>query len=289
MSCTGATVSPLYFAGKERDAETGLDYFGARYNASNLGRFVTPDWSAKVEPVPYAELGSPQSLNLYVYALDSPVTHADMGGHAATCEIGDGSHCNITLNQITQDVNFYNKGGRVVSTVRVTTDITTVTNSKTGAVVSVGASATAANVSGLKFSASQLEVIGSTVGAVQQAGASMSLGPDPTQLLTAITARESTLGVLAPVNPLQLSCSSGACANGDRAHNIQSALNVLQTLGGPSDYNPAATYGRYNGVPDAVQRAENVQSFMRIYNSMTQSVWSWSPTVPSPPLPPGLQ
>jgi RHS repeat-associated protein len=29
--------------GKERDAETGLDNFGARYNASNLGRFMTPD------------------------------------------------------------------------------------------------------------------------------------------------------------------------------------------------------------------------------------------------------
>jgi RHS repeat-associated protein len=31
------------FTGKERDTETGLDYFGARYNASNMGRFMTPD------------------------------------------------------------------------------------------------------------------------------------------------------------------------------------------------------------------------------------------------------
>ncbi|HWR35385.1 MAG TPA: RHS repeat-associated core domain-containing protein [Clostridia bacterium] len=29
--------------GKERDSETGLDYFGARYYGSNTGRFMTPD------------------------------------------------------------------------------------------------------------------------------------------------------------------------------------------------------------------------------------------------------
>jgi RHS repeat-associated protein len=35
------------FTGKERDAESGLDNFGARYDASSLGRFMTPDWAAK--------------------------------------------------------------------------------------------------------------------------------------------------------------------------------------------------------------------------------------------------
>jgi RHS repeat-associated protein len=35
--------SPNHFTGKERDAETNLDNFGARYNASNLGRFMSPD------------------------------------------------------------------------------------------------------------------------------------------------------------------------------------------------------------------------------------------------------
>ena len=37
----------------------------ARYYAENDARFMSPDWSAKVEPVPYAKLGDPQSLNLY--------------------------------------------------------------------------------------------------------------------------------------------------------------------------------------------------------------------------------
>jgi RHS repeat-associated protein len=31
------------FTGKERDAETGLDYFGARYLSSAQGRFTSPD------------------------------------------------------------------------------------------------------------------------------------------------------------------------------------------------------------------------------------------------------
>ncbi len=81
MNCTAGGISPLYFTGKQRDTETGLDYFGARYNASNLGRFMTPDWSAKVEPVPYAKLADPQSLNLYTYVLDNPVTLTDADGH----------------------------------------------------------------------------------------------------------------------------------------------------------------------------------------------------------------
>src|SRR5262249_10024968 len=53
------------FSGKEHDQETGNDYFGARFYAPAHGRFLTPDWSATPIPVPYAQLSSPQSLNLY--------------------------------------------------------------------------------------------------------------------------------------------------------------------------------------------------------------------------------
>ena len=31
--------------GKERDAESGNDYFGARYYSSAMGRFMSPDWT----------------------------------------------------------------------------------------------------------------------------------------------------------------------------------------------------------------------------------------------------
>jgi len=69
------------FTGKERDNETGLDYYGARYYGSALGRFVTPDWSAKPVPVPYVELGDPQSLNQYAYVRNNPLSKNDPDGH----------------------------------------------------------------------------------------------------------------------------------------------------------------------------------------------------------------
>jgi len=56
-------INHYKFTGKEWDAETGLDYFGARYYGNALGRFITPDWSATPVPVPYADLADPQSLN----------------------------------------------------------------------------------------------------------------------------------------------------------------------------------------------------------------------------------
>jgi RHS repeat-associated protein len=69
------------FTGKERDVETGNDYFGARYLSSAQGRFTSPDWSAQVGPVPYAKLDNPQSLNLYSYVLNNPLTSFDDDGH----------------------------------------------------------------------------------------------------------------------------------------------------------------------------------------------------------------
>ncbi len=78
-SCVGATEH--FFTGKERDAESGLDYFGARYYASSMGRFMSPDWAAKAEPVPYAKLDNPQSLNLYGYVQNNPLSRRDPDGH----------------------------------------------------------------------------------------------------------------------------------------------------------------------------------------------------------------
>jgi RHS repeat-associated protein len=69
------------FTGKERDAESGLDDFGARYDASSLGRFMTPDWAAKPVTVPYATFGDPQTLNLYTYVENAPLNRIDPDGH----------------------------------------------------------------------------------------------------------------------------------------------------------------------------------------------------------------
>ncbi len=78
---TSDDATPLHFTGKERDTESGNDYFGARYYASSMGRWLSPDWSAKAEPVPYAKMGNPQSLNLYAYVRNNPLRGVDPDGH----------------------------------------------------------------------------------------------------------------------------------------------------------------------------------------------------------------
>jgi len=71
------------FTGKERDTETNLDDFEARYYSSQFGRFHSADWSAIPAPVPYADLGNPQTLNLYAYVKNNPMNLTDPTGHQA--------------------------------------------------------------------------------------------------------------------------------------------------------------------------------------------------------------
>jgi RHS repeat-associated protein len=81
-SGNGADATEHHFTGKERDSESGNDYFGARYYASSMGRFLSPDWSATEDPVPYAKLDDPQSLNLYGYVNNNPLSKTDSDGHS---------------------------------------------------------------------------------------------------------------------------------------------------------------------------------------------------------------
>ncbi|MBI5161261.1 MAG: RHS repeat-associated core domain-containing protein, partial [Micrococcales bacterium] len=67
------------FTGKERDEETGLDYFGARYYAARLGRWVSPDPVAIHCPESVLDTGMmPLS---YAYVRDNPIRLVDPDGN----------------------------------------------------------------------------------------------------------------------------------------------------------------------------------------------------------------
>lgn len=76
------------FTGKQRDSETQLDYFGARHYSWQLGRWVSPDWSSAPATVPYGQFSNPQSLNLFAYHGNNPLSGADSNGHCwPFCEV----------------------------------------------------------------------------------------------------------------------------------------------------------------------------------------------------------
>jgi RHS repeat-associated protein len=87
------------FTGKERDAESGLDYFGARYFGSSMGRFMSPDDFTKDTHV-----ADPQSWNLYAYARNNPLRFTDPTGQNATvstsCSTDSSGHqtCNVNIS-----------------------------------------------------------------------------------------------------------------------------------------------------------------------------------------------
>jgi RHS repeat-associated protein len=86
--------------GKERDAETGLDYFGARYFSGAQGRFTSPD-----APLVDQRPEDPQSWNLYSYVRNNPLRFVDRTGRTCvtsgnvTEDNGDGKGCAAIQNQ----------------------------------------------------------------------------------------------------------------------------------------------------------------------------------------------
>ena len=61
-----------HFTSKERDTETGLDYFKARYYASAQGRFTSPD-----PTLLSVSASNPQTWNRYAYVMNNPLTYTD--------------------------------------------------------------------------------------------------------------------------------------------------------------------------------------------------------------------
>ena len=83
------------FTGKERDTESNLDNFGARYDSSSMGRFMSPD-SIYIEG---NRLFDPQSLNLYSYVRNNPLNLTDPTGMLVdvNCQQVSAAQCSQTV------------------------------------------------------------------------------------------------------------------------------------------------------------------------------------------------
>jgi RHS repeat-associated protein len=112
------------FTGKERDTETsssamlGLDYFGARYFSSTMGRFASPD-----APLVDQDSEDGQSWSLYGYVRNNPLKFIDPTGRdciytstfsqsartvqveAGSCSQAGGTYVAGTIDAITYDPN----------------------------------------------------------------------------------------------------------------------------------------------------------------------------------------
>ena len=101
---------PPHSTGKERDSESGNDYFGARYYASTMGRFLSPD-----PMMASAKVWDPQTWNRYTYGRNNPLLMIDPTGlaevTAAQCAKDKGC---VTVNvNVIWDKN--SNGGKGVS------------------------------------------------------------------------------------------------------------------------------------------------------------------------------
>ncbi len=75
----GSDTVQQKFTGKEHDQESGLDYFGARYYGSALGRFTNPDPHTGTA----LHFINPQRWNMYAYGLNNPLLYTDPTGKDA--------------------------------------------------------------------------------------------------------------------------------------------------------------------------------------------------------------
>jgi RHS repeat-associated protein len=92
-----AWTSQSRFTGKERDSETGLDYFGARYYGSAMGRFTSPD----PKMLSSQRLHDPQQWNMYTYTRNNPLLFVDPDGRELTIYVlNHSSYSNKVARQI---------------------------------------------------------------------------------------------------------------------------------------------------------------------------------------------
>lgn len=90
---TSSEPNDRRFVGKEKDEETGLNYFGARYLSAGTGRFLAADpvraVDANTGKINSTILQNPHRVNLYAYSLNNPLRYVDPDGQIPLDTIWD--------------------------------------------------------------------------------------------------------------------------------------------------------------------------------------------------------
>ncbi len=107
------------FTAKERDAESGLDYFGARYYSAPVARFTSVDpayaWSEN--------LADPERWNRYAYVRNNPLRYVDPDGRAIETP-WDVLNLGIGVASFAANVSSGNVGGAVLDALGIVYDAT---------------------------------------------------------------------------------------------------------------------------------------------------------------------
>lgn len=108
----GATEQ--HFTGKERDNESRLDYFGARYYTSSIGRLMSPDDGSDQSS------DNPQSWNLFSYVRNNPIKNTDPTGNACVNGVDDDRGGETCADVAAADAWYQQQG---LASITVTADV----------------------------------------------------------------------------------------------------------------------------------------------------------------------
>jgi len=113
-STSDAYLSAKYkFTGKERDVETGYDYFGARYYDSRIGRWLQVDRLSD----------NYRGWSPYNYSLDNPIMHIDPNGLGVwrydvpkdrDYILGDDDKQKKTINYLSTVASYVEEGAQII-------------------------------------------------------------------------------------------------------------------------------------------------------------------------------
>jgi RHS repeat-associated protein len=282
------------FTGQQRDNESGLDYFIARYYSSAHGRFTSTD------PINITEerMQDPQQINLYAYARNNPMKYVDPNGEdTIETELYQYS---FLIEKRGKD----SKGREWVYQVRVNVEERRevrrdVTGNIThrGPLTSVTATANNTNNATNTLSNEQLKTVGNVTSAIVQEAEKQGVAKS---VALAIGTRETFLGAekregasdtqMSDINPLQLTTDSGKQPTTDLKTNIRLSLEHYKERSsgysleaglqryGPGSNNPGGTgYGS-----DVAQISRNIKGQISPESSFNRTYYFYRRFAPYP-------